>query len=87
VPIPLVIVMILISIYLVVVPAIFHPKIGFIFPAITAVLGLILYYPFVYRKMESKLLRKLKSAVAAHHEDNDCFLQDDFPWPCASFFN
>jgi len=56
VPIPLNILIILISIYLVIAPVISNPDIGFLIAASVILSGLIFYYPFVYRKIELKFI-------------------------------
>jgi L-type amino acid transporter 9 len=58
VPIPLIVLIILVAIYLVVVPVISSPSIGFLIAAILILFGLVFYYPFVYRKIELKCMSK-----------------------------
>lgn len=58
VPIPLVVLIILIAIYLVVAPVISNPNIGFLIAAVVILSSLVFYYPFVYRKIELKPIRK-----------------------------
>ncbi|CAF2053480.1 unnamed protein product [Rotaria magnacalcarata] len=62
VPIPLVIVIILISIYLIIVPVISYPSVGFLIAALVILFGLVFYYPFVYRKIELQLMKKTSSS-------------------------
>lgn len=50
--------MILVAIYLVVIPVVESPNLGFLFAVLTMVLGLVLYYPFVYRQIELKIISK-----------------------------
>ncbi|CAF1292413.1 unnamed protein product [Rotaria sordida] len=61
VPIPLVIIIILIFIYLVISPVISNPNIGFLVALILILFGLIFYYPFVYRKIELKLIQQINA--------------------------
>ncbi|CAF4864026.1 unnamed protein product [Rotaria sp. Silwood1] len=57
VPIPLIIIIVLISIYLVVAPVITSPSIEFLFATALILFGLVFYYPFVYRKIELKIIK------------------------------
>ena len=50
--------MILVAIYLVVIPVVESRNIGFLFVILTMVLGLVLYYPFVYLQIELKIISK-----------------------------
>ncbi|UJR18649.1 hypothetical protein I4U23_005557 [Adineta vaga] len=59
VPIPLIILMILISIYLVIAPVISRPNIGFLVAVIILFLSLIVYYVIVFRKITPKFMKKL----------------------------
>jgi L-type amino acid transporter 9 len=63
VPIPLIIVIILVAIYLVIIPVVSSPNIGFLIAALLILLGLVFYYPFVYRKIELRFMRKINSFV------------------------
>ncbi|CAF4021696.1 unnamed protein product [Rotaria sordida] len=56
VPIPLIILIILISIYLVIAPVIADPSIGFLIASLVILFGLVFYYPFVYRKIEINII-------------------------------
>lgn len=56
VPMPLIVVLILISAYLVIAPVVSEPSIGFLLAALLILSGLLFYYPFVYRKIEWKLV-------------------------------
>ncbi|CAF1017870.1 unnamed protein product [Rotaria sordida] len=56
VPIPLIIIIVLISIYLVLAPVITSPNIGYLFATIMILCGLVFYYPFVYRKIEWNII-------------------------------
>ncbi|CAF0959548.1 unnamed protein product [Adineta steineri] len=58
VPIPLLVIIILISIYLVIAPLISSPSIGFLVAGILILFGLVFYYPFVYRKIELQFIKK-----------------------------
>ena len=53
--------MILVAIYLVVIPIIASPNIGLVVAALLMLFGLIFYYPFVYRKIELKIIGKKKN--------------------------
>ncbi|UJR38710.1 hypothetical protein I4U23_031375 [Adineta vaga] len=59
VPIPLVILMILISIYLVLAPIISYPNIGFLIASIILLISLIVYYVFVFRNIKPKFMNNL----------------------------
>ncbi|CAF1289956.1 unnamed protein product [Adineta ricciae] len=59
VPLPLNVIIILISIYLVVAPLIAAPSIGFLVAGALILFGLVFYYPFVYRKIELTIITKL----------------------------
>ncbi|UJR36528.1 hypothetical protein I4U23_029249 [Adineta vaga] len=61
VPIPLIIIMILISIYLIIVPVISSPNIGFLVAGLTILFGLVFYYPFVYRRIELRFISEINS--------------------------
>lgn len=52
--------MILVAIYLVVIPVVESPKLGFLFAGLTMVVGLVLYYPLVYRQFELKIISKTR---------------------------
>ncbi|CAF1257140.1 unnamed protein product, partial [Adineta ricciae] len=56
VPIPLVIIMILISIYLVIAPVISRPNIGFLVASVILLISLLVYYVVVFRKMTPKFM-------------------------------
>ncbi|CAF4558375.1 unnamed protein product [Rotaria sp. Silwood1] len=59
VPIPLIIIIILIAIYLVFAPVIADPNIGFLIASLIILFGLIFYYPFVYRKIEVNIIKRI----------------------------
>ncbi|CAF1418832.1 unnamed protein product [Rotaria sordida] len=61
VPIPLIIIIILISIYLVIAPVIASPRIGFLFATVLILFGLVFYYPFIYRKIEVNIIKKINT--------------------------
>jgi L-type amino acid transporter 9 len=50
--------MILVAIYLVVIPVVSSPNIGFLIAALLILFGLVFYYPFVYRKIELEFMSK-----------------------------
>jgi len=50
--------MILVAIYLVVIPVVSSPNIGFLIAALLILFGLVFYYPFVYRKIELECMSK-----------------------------
>ncbi|CAF4745295.1 unnamed protein product [Rotaria sp. Silwood1] len=56
VPIPLVVIVILISLYLVIAPLIYSPSSQLLYTPIIMLVGLIFYYPFVYRKIELNII-------------------------------
>ncbi|CAF4475175.1 unnamed protein product [Rotaria socialis] len=58
VPIPLIMIIVLISMYLVIAPLISSPSISFIFASIWILFGLVFYYSFAYRKIELNIVRK-----------------------------
>ncbi|CAF3601899.1 unnamed protein product [Rotaria sordida] len=62
VPIPLIIIIVLISIYLVLAPVITSPNIGYLFATIMILCGLVFYYPFVYRKIEWNIINFSKTS-------------------------
>ena len=57
-PIPLVVIIILIAIYLVVAPIIANPSFGLLVAASLILFGLVFYYPFVYRRIEWSVVSK-----------------------------
>ncbi|CAF0835435.1 unnamed protein product [Rotaria sordida] len=61
IPIPLIVVIILISIYLVIAPVISKPSIGLLVATTIMLVGLVFYYPFVYRKMELNIMKKFNT--------------------------
>ncbi|CAF1527116.1 unnamed protein product [Adineta ricciae] len=63
VPIPLVIIMILISIYLVIAPVISRPNIGFLVASGILLISLLVYYVVVFRKMTPKFMNKLNTFI------------------------
>ncbi|CAF1418645.1 unnamed protein product [Adineta ricciae] len=63
VPIPLVIFIILISIYLVIAPVISYPNIGFLIASIILLLSLIVYYIFIFRQVQPKFMKKLNGSI------------------------
>jgi hypothetical protein len=67
VPIPLIVAVILISIYLVIAPVVSEPSIGFLLAALMILSGLIFYYPFVYRKIEWKIVGKHFDESSVEH--------------------
>ena len=44
--------MILVAIYLVVIPVVSSPSIGFLIASVVILFGLVFYYPFVYRNIK-----------------------------------
>ena len=50
--------MLLVSVYLIIVPVISSPSIGTLIAALVILFGLVLYYPFVYRKIELQWISK-----------------------------
>ncbi|CAF3689710.1 unnamed protein product [Rotaria sordida] len=63
VPIPVLIINILIAIYLILIPVISDPNIGYLVAGILVLSGLILYYPFVYRKIELRFMSRTHSNI------------------------
>ena len=61
VPIPLVVIIILISIYLIIAPMITNPSLGLLVAASIILFGLVFYYPFVYRRIEWSIVSKSTS--------------------------
>ncbi|CAF2178581.1 unnamed protein product [Rotaria magnacalcarata] len=61
VPIPLIILMLLVALYLIIAPVISSPNIGFLVAALVLLVGLIFYYLFVFRKMKSTFMKKINS--------------------------
>ncbi|CAF4987762.1 unnamed protein product, partial [Rotaria sp. Silwood1] len=59
VPIPVIIFMILVSIYLIIAPVISSPNIGYLVALMIVLVGLIFYYLFVYRKIQPHLMKKI----------------------------
>ncbi|CAM4956179.1 unnamed protein product [Rotaria socialis] len=59
VPIPVIIFMILVSIYLVIAPVISSPNIGYLVALIILLVGLVFYYLFVFRKIQLKVMKKI----------------------------
>ncbi|CAM4820896.1 unnamed protein product [Rotaria magnacalcarata] len=59
VPIPVIIFMILVSIYLVIAPVISSPNIGYLVAIIILLIGLVFYYLFVFRKIQLKGMKKI----------------------------
>ncbi|CAF1362772.1 unnamed protein product [Rotaria sp. Silwood1] len=59
VPMPLIIFIILISIYLIIAPVISDPNIGFLIATLILLAGLIFYYLFVFRQMQPKLMKQI----------------------------
>ncbi|CAF3832093.1 unnamed protein product [Rotaria sordida] len=68
IPIPLIVVIILISIYLVIAPVISKPSIGLLVATTIMLVGLVFYYPFVYRKMELNIMTESNS-IHRHRPD------------------
>ncbi|CAF4316989.1 unnamed protein product, partial [Rotaria sordida] len=56
VPIPIIIFMILVAIYLVIAPVISSPNVGYLIAVIILLVGLIFYYLFVFRKIQLNLM-------------------------------
>ena len=80
IPIPLVVLIILISIYLVVAPVISNPSFGYLIATLIILAGLIFYYPFVYRKVDCPFICKF-SYVQSNNEQTPAFFSDQ----CNSF--
>ncbi|CAF1122816.1 unnamed protein product [Rotaria sordida] len=59
VPIPVIIFMILVSVYLIIAPVISSPNIGYLIALIIVLVGLIFYYLFVFRKIQPNLMKKI----------------------------
>ncbi|CAF3983100.1 unnamed protein product [Rotaria sp. Silwood2] len=59
VPIPVIIFMILVSIYLVIAPVISSPNIGYLVALIIMLVGLVFYYLFVFREIQLNLMKKI----------------------------
>ncbi|CAF1300469.1 unnamed protein product [Rotaria sordida] len=59
VPIPIIIFMILVAIYLVIAPVISSPNVGYLIAVIILLVGLIFYYLFVFRKIQLNLMKKI----------------------------
>ncbi|CAF2550574.1 unnamed protein product [Rotaria sp. Silwood2] len=68
VPIPLIIIIIIISIYLVITPVITQPSVKLLYATIIMLVGLVFYYPFVYRKMEFNIMIESNS-IHRHRSD------------------
>ncbi|CAF3337749.1 unnamed protein product [Rotaria socialis] len=61
VPMPLIMVMLLVALYLIIAPVISSPNIGFLVAALILLVGLIFYYLFVFRKMQPTFMKKMNS--------------------------
>ncbi|CAF3534698.1 unnamed protein product, partial [Rotaria sp. Silwood2] len=59
VPIPLILLIILIAIYLVIAPVIANPSIGFLVASCLILFGMVFYYPFVYNQVELECIKKM----------------------------
>ncbi|CAF2801060.1 unnamed protein product [Rotaria sp. Silwood2] len=68
VPIPLIIIIIIISIYLVITPVITRPSVKLLYATIIMLVGLVFYYPFVYRKMKFNIMIESNS-IHRHRSD------------------
>ncbi|CAF4125391.1 unnamed protein product, partial [Adineta steineri] len=63
IPIPILILNILIALYLILVPVISNPNFGYLVATVLLLSGLLLYYPFVYRKVEFRFMIQVESQI------------------------